>query len=63
MSKYDNVFGDIPLGRPLDRGVEHSIELDIGTQPIKIQPYRHPKRIQDEIDETIKVLPHSKGFK
>ena len=49
LSKYENVFGDLPLGIPLDKGVEHVIELDIRTQSIKIQPYRHPKRIQDNI--------------
>ena len=56
MSKYEKVFGDLPPGRLPDRGVEHSIELEIGTQPIKIQPYRHPKRIRDEIEEAIKEL-------
>ena len=54
MSKYERVFGDLPPGIPLDRGVEHIIELEIGTQPIKMKPYRHPKRIQDEIEEAIK---------
>ena len=44
----------LPLGRPPDRGVEHNIELEIGTQPIKMKPYRHPKRIQDDIEEAIK---------
>ena len=34
----------------------HNIELEIGTQPIKIQPYRHPKRIQDDIEDAIKEL-------
>ena len=54
LSKYEKVFGDLPPVRPLDRGVKHIIELDIGTQPIKMNPYRHPKRIQDEIKEVIK---------
>ena len=54
MSKYEKVFGDLPPRRPPDRGVEHIIELEIGTQPIKMHPYRHPKRILDEIEEAIK---------
>ena len=36
LSKYGRVFGDLPLGTQPDRGVEHIIELDIGTQPIKM---------------------------
>ena len=54
MSKYERVFGDLPRGIPLDRGVEHIIELDIGTKPIKMKPYRHPKRIIYLIEEAIK---------
>ena len=40
LSKYEKVFGDLPPGRPPDRGVEHIIELEIGTQPIKMYLYR-----------------------
>ena len=35
-------------------GVENIIELEIGKQPIKMHPYRHPKRIWDEIEDAIK---------
>ena len=45
LGKYEKVFGDLPLGRPPDRWVEHAIELEIGTQPIKMNTYRHPKMI------------------
>ena len=31
LSKYERVFGDLPPERPPNRGVEHIIELDIGT--------------------------------
>ena len=54
LSKYERVFGDLPPGIPPDIGVEHIIELEIGAQPIKLHPYRHPKRIQYEIEEAIK---------
>ena len=30
MGKYEKVLGDLPPGRPLDRGVDHTIELEIG---------------------------------
>ena len=29
LSKYEKAFGDLPLGRPPDKGVEHIIELEI----------------------------------
>ena len=54
LSKYEKVFGDISPRRPPERGVEHIIELEIGTKMIKIHPYRHPKRIRDEIEDSIK---------
>ena len=49
LSKYEKVFGDLPPERPPDRGVENIIELEIGTKPIKMKPYRNPKRIRDDI--------------
>ena len=54
LSKYEKVFGDLPFGRPPDKGVDHIIELEIRTQPIKMHPYRHPKRILYDIEEAIK---------
>ena len=50
------MFGNIPLGRPPDRGIEHIIELEEGANPIMITPYKHPKRLKDEIEKTIKEL-------
>ena len=56
LSKYERVFGDLAPGRPPDRGVEHIIELEIGTQPIKMHPYRNPKSIRYDTEEAIKEL-------
>ena len=36
LGKYEKVFGDLPLGRPPNRGVEHAIELEIGKQLVKM---------------------------
>ena len=36
--------------------MDHIIELEIGKQNIKMRPYKHPKRILDEIEESIKEL-------
>ena len=54
MSKYEKFFGDLPPRRPPNRGVEHRIDLDIGTKPIKMKAYGNPKRIRDDVEETIK---------
>lgn len=54
--KYEKVFSEIPPGRPPDRGIEHIIELEEGAKPVMITPYRHPKRLKDEIERTIKEL-------
>ena len=56
LQKHKAIFGDLPAGRPLDRGFEHIIELEEGTQAIITTPYRHPKRYKDEIESTIKEL-------
>ena len=47
------MFNDLPPSRLLDSGIEHIIELEEGTKPIMITPYRHPKRLKDEIEKTI----------
>ena len=49
LQNYENVFRDLPHGRPPDRGVEHNIFLEEGTSPIQIPPYRHPKKFIYEI--------------
>ena len=50
LDRYDAVFGDIPPGRPPDRGFEHTIELEQGIQAVITTPYRHPKAYRDEIE-------------
>jgi hypothetical protein len=50
------VFGPIPLGRPPDKGFEHTIELEARAAPVITAPYRHPKRFKDEIEKEIKEL-------
>ena len=56
LQKHKKVFWDLPAGRPPDRGFEHIIELEEGTQAVITTPYRHPKRYKDEIEKTIKEL-------
>jgi hypothetical protein len=56
LRKHDRVFGEIPPGRPPDRGFEHTIELEEGAKPMITTPYRHPKKFKDEIEKAIKEL-------
>jgi hypothetical protein len=46
LKKHHKVFGDIPPGRPPDRGFEHAIELEEGTGAVITTPYRHPRPIR-----------------
>ena len=56
LQKHERVFRDLPVSRPPDRGFEHIIELEEGTEAVITTPYRHPKRYKDEIEKTIKEL-------
>jgi hypothetical protein len=56
LGQHQQVFEAIPLGRPPDRGFEHTIELEEGTKPMITPPYRHPRRFKDEIEKAIKEL-------
>eukprot|EP00253_Pinus_taeda_P004466 PITA_04466 len=53
---YAIVFGEIPLGQPLDRWFEHTIVLEQGIQAVITIPYRHPKAYRDEIEWAIQEL-------
>jgi hypothetical protein len=56
LHKHEKVFGQIPPGKPPDRGFEHIIELEEGAKPVITTPYRHPKKFKDEIEKAIKEL-------
>ena len=56
MGGHQKSFGLIPPRRPLDRGFEHTIELEEGAKPMITVPYRHPRRFKDEIEKAIKEL-------
>ena len=36
--------------------MEHIIELEEGAKLVIVTPYRHPKRLKDQIEKTIKGL-------
>jgi hypothetical protein len=46
LGRHQEVFEEIPPGRPPDRGFEHTIELEEGRKPM----------IKDEIEKAIKEL-------
>jgi hypothetical protein len=56
LSKHERVFMDIPPSIPPHRGFEHTIELESGAKPVITTPYRHPKKLKDEIERTIQEL-------
>ena len=56
LQKHEKVFRDLPAGKRPNRGFEHIIKLEEGTQAVITTPYRHPKRYKDEIEKTIKEL-------
>jgi hypothetical protein len=69
LGRHQQVFGPLPPGRPLDKGFEHTIELEEGAIPTITRPYRHPQRFKDEIEKAIKeflamghIKPNSSPF-
>ena len=56
LDRYAIVFGEIPPEKPLDRGFEHTIELEKGIQAVITTPYRHPKAYRDDIERAIQEL-------
>jgi hypothetical protein len=56
LGKHERVFEPLPVGRPLDRGFNHVIEIEEGSNPMITTPYRHSKRFKDKIDKAIKEL-------
>ena len=56
LGKKDKVFEPLPIGRPLERGFEHVIELEEGSNPMITTPYRHLKRFKEKIEKAIKEL-------
>jgi hypothetical protein len=56
LGQHQQVFEAIPLGRPPDRGFEHTIDLEEGAKPMITAPSHHPRRFKDEIEKAIKEL-------
>ena len=46
LQKHKAVFGDLLAGRPPDRGFEHIIELEEGTQAVITLPTDIPRGIK-----------------
>jgi hypothetical protein len=59
--EYVDVFPDELLGIPLDRDIEFAIELQPGTTPISIRPYRMPPAELAELKKQLQELL-DKGF-
>jgi hypothetical protein len=46
-----DLFGNVPPGRPPDRGFEHISELEEGTRAVTTTSYRHPRAYRDELEK------------
>ena len=46
-----NVFGNVPSGRPPDRGFEYLSKLEEGIRAVITTPYRHPRAYRDELEK------------
>jgi hypothetical protein len=59
LGQHQQVFEEIPPGRPPDRGFEQTIELEEGAKHMITPPpppYRHSRRFKYEIEKAIKEL-------
>jgi hypothetical protein len=52
----ERVFEPLPIGISPERGFDHVIEIEEGSNPIITIPYRNPKRFKNEIEKAIKEL-------
>ncbi|GJW99634.1 retrotransposon-related protein [Tanacetum coccineum] len=55
IEEFADVF-EVPNCLPPDKGHDHRIPLQEGTQPINIRPYRHPPTQKDAIESMVKEL-------
>lgn len=56
LENHHTIFGEIPLGMLVDKGFDHTIELEEGVHTVITTPYKHPQAYLDEIERTIKDL-------
>jgi hypothetical protein len=54
LGKHERFFEPLSVGIPPNRGFEHVIELEEGSNPIISTPYMHPKIFKEEIGKAIK---------
>jgi hypothetical protein len=57
-----NVFGNVPPGRPPDRGFEYISELEEGIGAVITTPYRHPRAYRDELEEFLQECGVCQGW-
>jgi hypothetical protein len=48
-----DVFGNVPSGRPPNRGFEHISELEEDTRAVITTSYRHPRAYRDELEKNL----------
>jgi hypothetical protein len=56
LQKHKKVFQYLPMELPLERRIEHIIEVNPGSSPIKVRPYRYPHHHKTEIERLVQDL-------
>ena len=54
--KHEKVIQDLPMKRPPNREIEHTIEVKAGSDPVNIKPYRYPPHQKTELERLIQDL-------
>jgi len=49
IQKYEKVFQDLPMKFPLERKIEHIIEIKPYSTPVNMKPYRYPHHHKKKI--------------
>ena len=53
IQKYKKVFKYLPMELPLERKIEHVIEIKSGSSPVNVKLYRYPHHHKTEIERII----------
>jgi hypothetical protein len=56
LGKNESLFEPFPVGIPPDRGFDHAIEIEEGSNTVITITYMHPKRFKNEIEKVIKEI-------
>ena len=53
LQKHEKVFQNLPMQLPLERSIEHIIEVKTISNPIKVKPYRYPHHHKTKVERLV----------